>query len=114
MSRSFTTIAHAPCILRVVPQPKPGQEGALARVASVAMLGIIGTYRKYLTENMLPNCRFQPTCSAYMMEAIQTYGAWRGFILSSWRIIRCNPSGGAGYDPVRWPPVSYRSGSWTD
>lgn len=47
-----------------------------------------------------------------MVEAITTYGAWRGFILSTWRIIRCNPTGGSGYDPVTWPPVSYNAGTW--
>lgn len=89
------------------------REGGLASLASSTMLKVLFFYRKYITDSMPPNCRFVPTCSRYMIEAIETYGAWRGFVLSAWRMIRCNPTGGAGYDPVQWPPVSYNAGSWT-
>ena len=44
-------------------------------------------------------CRFTPTCSEYMKEAIQKYG-FKGFLLGLKRIIRCNPFGKYGYDPV--------------
>lgn len=77
------------------------------------MLSILAFYRKNITDIMPPNCRFVPSCSKYMVEAIETYGAWRGFILSAWRVIRCNPTGGAGYDPVQWPPVGYKAGSFS-
>lgn len=85
-------------------------EKGLAKLASGAMLGILSFYRNEITGNMPPNCRFVPSCSAYMVEAITTYGAWRGFVLSAWRVARCNPTGGSGYDPVTWPPVGYRAG----
>ena len=46
------------------------------------------------------NCRYQPTCSAYALEALARYGAFRGGWLAMKRIGRCNPWGGRGYDPV--------------
>lgn len=45
-------------------------------------------------------CRHIPTCSNYAIEAINTYGCIKGIILSIKRIIRCNPWGTSGYDPV--------------
>ncbi|UWR23010.1 membrane protein insertion efficiency factor YidD [Sulfitobacter sp. S190] len=46
------------------------------------------------------NCRYQPTCSAYAMEALQKHGAFKGSLLAARRISRCHPWGGDGYDPV--------------
>ena len=45
-------------------------------------------------------CRFTPSCSNYMMEALQVHGAFKGTILGVWRILRCHPFGRAGFDPV--------------
>lgn len=45
-------------------------------------------------------CRYIPTCSNYAIEAIETYGAFKGGIMAFKRILRCNPWGGSGYDPV--------------
>ncbi len=45
-------------------------------------------------------CRYYPTCSNYAMEAIYRYGVFRGGYLSIKRILRCNPWGKYGYDPV--------------
>ena len=39
----------------------------------------------------------------HFIQAVRVHGAWRGFLLGSWRILRCNPWGGSGYDPV--PPA---------
>lgn len=47
-------------------------------------------------------CRFTPTCSQYFIEALEIHGAWKGSLLGIWRILRCNPWGKTGYDPV--PP----------
>jgi len=47
-----------------------------------------------------PSCRYQPSCSAYAITAIQRYGAGRGSWLALKRICRCHPWGGQGYDPV--------------
>ena len=49
---------------------------------------------------MPPVCRFQPTCSNYAMEALERHGAFKGTWLAVWRLCRCNPWGGMGYDPV--------------
>ena len=45
-------------------------------------------------------CRHIPTCSNYAIETIETYGAFKGGIMAFKRIIRCNPFGTSGYDPV--------------
>jgi putative membrane protein insertion efficiency factor len=47
-----------------------------------------------------PSCRFQPSCSAYAIEALRRYGAARGGWLAVRRILRCHPWGGSGPDPV--------------
>ena len=45
-------------------------------------------------------CRFTPSCSTYFIQAVETHGAFRGAALGIWRILRCNPWGGCGYEPV--------------
>ena len=46
------------------------------------------------------NCRYQPTCSAYALEALKQHGAFRGGWMALRRIGRCNPWGSCGFDPV--------------
>ena len=46
------------------------------------------------------NCRYQPTCSAYALEAVRRFGAVRGGLMAARRLGRCHPWGGFGYDPV--------------
>lgn len=45
-------------------------------------------------------CRFSPSCSDYAIEALRTHGVIKGAALAAWRILRCNPWGGCGEDPV--------------
>ena len=45
-------------------------------------------------------CRFRPTCSQYMIEAIETHGIFKGIYLGIKRLVKCHPWGGSGYDPV--------------
>ncbi|MFT4038584.1 MAG: membrane protein insertion efficiency factor YidD [Thermomicrobiales bacterium] len=68
-------------------------------LAWLALL-LIGLYRRVLSPALPPACRFQPTCSEYGYEAIARYGILAGGRLALWRILRCNPFGGSGYDPV--------------
>lgn len=46
------------------------------------------------------SCRFIPTCSEYAIESLSTYGFFKGWLLAIKRILRCNPFGKSGYDPV--------------
>lgn len=57
-------------------------------------------YQKYLSPLKPATCRFTPTCSQYAIEAIRKHGPFKGLALAVWRILRCNPWGGSGYDPV--------------
>ena len=62
------------------------------------MIYLIDLYQK-LPLSTHKMCRFSPTCSEYMKEAIEKYG-FRGFLLGVKRILRCHPFGKYGYDPV--------------
>lgn len=57
-------------------------------------------YQKCITPFTPPSCRFIPTCSEYARQAIVKYGPLKGSYLAVKRILRCNPWGGSGYDPV--------------
>lgn len=63
------------------------------------LLKLIDIYQK-IPGNHHNKCRHIPTCSNYAKDAINTYGALKGGLLSLKRIIRCNPLGTKGYDPV--------------
>ncbi|MDN3202578.1 membrane protein insertion efficiency factor YidD [Algoriphagus sediminis] len=59
------------------------------------------TVYQYLISPLFPSsCRFTPTCSQYMKEAIMKHGVWKGGKLGLKRISRCHPWGGHGHDPV--------------
>ena len=57
-------------------------------------------YQRCIRPFTPPVCRFTPTCSQYAKEAIIKHGPIKGLYLAIWRILRCNPWGGSGYDPV--------------
>jgi len=57
-------------------------------------------YRNVISPFTPPSCRFTPTCSEYALEALKKHGPFKGLALAVWRILRCNPWGGSGYDPV--------------
>ncbi|KAG7337547.1 hemolytic domain containing protein [Nitzschia inconspicua] len=79
---------------------------------SVAMIGAIGFYKNFISPLLPPACRFVPTCSQYGVQAIQEFGPTKGAILTTWRLLRCSPLGGKGYDPPKWPPVPYTYSSY--
>ena len=60
----------------------------------------VAAYRRWISPLKPPCCRFTPTCSAYALEALAEWGALRGSYLALRRILRCQPFGGFGDDPV--------------
>jgi uncharacterized protein len=64
------------------------------------LLLLIRGYRQLLSPLLPPSCRFQPTCSAYALEAVTQHGAALGSWLAVKRILRCHPWNAGGYDPV--------------
>lgn len=78
--------------------------------------GLIQFYRLCLSPLVPPSCRYQPTCSAYALEALELHGPFRGTWLALKRIARCHPvkwlGGSSGYDPV--PGSQHASGPHHD
>ncbi len=73
---------------------------AVSRVLARPLIGFVRLYRAALSPWLGMNCRYQPTCSSYAIEALQRHGALKGSWLALRRIGRCHPWGGSGYDPV--------------
>ena len=71
-------------------------------IAATTLRGLIRLYQLCLSQFSAGSCRYLPSCSDYAMEAVQTHGALHGGWLGFRRVLRCNPWGGDGYDPV--PP----------
>lgn len=65
------------------------------------LLAAIKLYRNFLSGYKLQCCRFYPSCSEYAAEAIEKKGIFKGIMLSSFRILRCNPFSKGGSDPVK-------------
>ncbi len=72
---------------------------ALRMIGSLLIVPI-RFYQKYISPLKPATCRFTPSCSQYAIEAIRKHGPFKGLALAVWRILRCNPWGGSGYDPV--------------
>lgn len=87
-------------------------EQPTADPASALMIVSIGFYKKVISPLLPPACRFVPTCSLYGVQAIEQYGPTKGCILIAWRLLRCSPIGGKGYDPPKWPPVPFQYSSY--
>jgi putative membrane protein insertion efficiency factor len=64
------------------------------------LIQIVRLYRFAISPWLGANCRFEPTCSSYAIEALEIHGVLKGTCLAVKRIGRCHPWGGAGYDPV--------------
>ena len=60
-------------------------------------------YQRRISPGFAPSCRFQPTCSHYAYESVETFGFLRGAAMAAWRILRCNPLNDGGFDPVPDP-----------
>ncbi len=74
--------------------------GARPGIAARLLIGVARAWQLGPSAVMMPTCRFQPSCSAYAIEALGRYGALKGGWLALRRIARCHPFGGFGPDPV--------------
>ena len=82
-------------------------EGLVRRL----IIGPIRAYRRWLSPlKGMPTCRFLPTCSEYAIEAVEVHGAWKGLLLSLWRLLRCHPLCRGGHDPVKLPEGTFGNG----
>jgi len=70
------------------------------KALTVLLSGIIRVYRKMISPLLPRTCRYEPTCSAYALEAIRVHGPFRGSVLAANRISRCHPWAPGGVDPV--------------
>lgn len=80
------------------------------------MLYLIRGYRAWISPTHAPCCRYTPTCSSYALEALEKHGAWKGGLMSLWRVLRCNPFSRGGYDPVpdTWPAPRRKKASYNN
>jgi putative membrane protein insertion efficiency factor len=63
-------------------------------------LALLQLYKRWISPALPPSCRYVPTCSEYALEAVERYGALRGGLLATWRLLRCHPFAKGGLDPV--------------
>lgn len=74
----------------------------LVHLPRLLLIAIVRLYQLVLSPLFPPSCRYTPTCSQYSIQALKRYGAIKGSILTVYRLMRCTPWGGHGYDPPRW------------
>ena len=65
------------------------------------LIKFIKIYKYFISPFISPSCRYLPTCSDYSIEALRSYGFFKGLMLSLKRIISCHPWGKSGFDPVK-------------
>lgn len=87
-------------------QAMKGVIHAVSRAFAFMLSLPIRFYRLFISPMLGPNCRYDPTCSAYALEALDVHGPLKGSFLAARRILSCHPvkwlGGGEGHDPV--PP----------
>jgi uncharacterized protein len=70
------------------------------RALLVIVLSPIRLYQRLISPALPRRCKYEPTCSAYAVQAIRELGFLRGSVLAVWRLARCNPFSHGGYDPL--------------
>lgn len=68
------------------------------------LISFVHFYQRFISPAFPPSCRYYPTCSNYMIQAIQTHGAFKGTTMGIARILRCHPfvKGGIDYVPLNY------------
>lgn len=74
------------------------------QAASACLILIVGIYRTIGTSFLGGQCRFEPSCSDYARQCLHQHGPWTAIKLITYRLSRCRPGGGCGYDPVPQDP----------
>ena len=64
------------------------------------VIGPIVAYQRLVSPVLPRRCKYEPTCSAYAVQAVREFGILRGLVLAAWRVLRCNPWSHGGFDPV--------------
>jgi putative membrane protein insertion efficiency factor len=65
------------------------------------VISALRLYKRWISPALPSACRYHPTCSEYMMQAVEQYGVLHGIGLGMRRLLRCHPFRAGGYDPVR-------------
>ena len=78
-------------------------ESALSRLPRALLMGLVRAYRLLLSPALRRSCRFEPSCSAYALQALERHGAAAGSYLAVARLARCHPWCEPGFDPVPEP-----------
>ena len=94
------TVTRAEAGAETVSVRVEGPPSGLRRASIAPALLFIRLYQVLLSPLLGPACRFEPSCSRYMAEALKRYGLLRGGVLGARRLLRCHPWGGSGVDPV--------------
>ena len=69
-------------------------------LARQVVIAPIRVYQRLISPALPRRCKYEPTCSAYAVQAIRRFGILRGLVLAVWRLLRCNPFSHGGFDPV--------------
>jgi uncharacterized protein len=79
------------------------------RLLLTVTLAPIRFYQRFVSPGLPRRCKYEPTCSAYAMQAVRELGVIRGAVLAAWRLARCNPLSHGGYDPIEARTLFRRS-----
>jgi putative membrane protein insertion efficiency factor len=72
----------------------------IGRFFTRLLLAPVRMYQRLISPALPRRCKYEPTCSAYAVQALRSHGPVRGTLLAGWRLLRCNPFSHGGYDPV--------------
>jgi putative membrane protein insertion efficiency factor len=81
----------------------------MRRAAGTLLIAPVRLYQRFISPLFPRRCKYEPTCSAYAVEAVRSFGAVRGSVLAIWRLLRCNPFSDGGHDPVSSQQVFRRA-----